>query len=148
MQTTERKSIVKTLLSTIIAVICNVIWVRFFGVIVILFVLSSWMSFIGPPTAGILKTNLIEVLAVTLLCIAMGIGLLILRKWAAIMFLVLTNAYGTRLIYLSYSFQSSNSSLRLAMRLNLIIGILIIIVPTLIIVGVWPSMRWKGKWRL
>ena len=128
-----------------LAIIGSELWVRFYGVIALAILGSVWVSFLGPPLAGVLRTDLLTVLILTAGWLIMAIGLFFLRKWAAISWLFLFVIYSSCLI--------SNTSwgkpeLALINQIRVLFALGITLFPAITIAAAWTKLTWKGRWYL
>lgn len=129
-----------------LAIIGSELWVRFYGVIALAILGSVWVSFLGPPLAGVLRTDLLTVLILTAGWLIMAIGLFFLRKWAAISWLFLTVIYSRRLI--SISILQDRPELALIKQISILFALGITLFPAITIAAAWTKLAWKGRWQL
>ena len=127
-------------------IIGSELWVRFYGVIAFTIFVFVWSSFLGPPLAGVLRTDLLTVLLMTAGWLIMTIGLFFLRKWAAISWLFLIVIYSSGLI--SISILEDRPELALINRIRILFALGITLFPAITIAAAWTKLTWKGRLHL
>src|SRR5262245_62032176 len=121
------------------------LWVRFYGFLALTILGSAWVSFLGPPLAGVLRTDLLTVSLITAGWLIMAIGLFILRKWAAISWLFLSVIYSSGLILNTSWGRPELASIN---QIRFLFALGITLFPAITIAAAWTKLTWKGRWYL
>src|SRR5947207_11342527 len=116
--------------------------IRAFGILTFVFeagvflVLSSQRSRLGPlPWQALISLSALSI-AATLI----GVGLLFLRKWAAIVFSLALVAFPIWITVASIGESPSG------FYLLILAFAIVLILPIIIIIRTWPLLSWSGKW--
>jgi hypothetical protein len=120
-------------------------WCKVFGILLLLFE-ASMLAMLALPRVralGPLDTAaLIRISISTFSTIAVGIGLLYRRKWAALYFSLALSSIALWLIIASILYVPFPWNL-----VNITTGV-ILLLPPIAVIGSWSELTWGGRWYL